>query len=107
MSGGHFDYNQYRIQTIADQIQDIIDLNHSTELDQYGETVGYEFPDEVIDRFKEAVNALRVAQIYAHRVDWFVSGDDGEKSFLERLDSDLKQHALDQLAVLDEDTQLS
>jgi hypothetical protein len=40
---------------------------------------------------KEAVNVLRVAQIYAHRIDWLFSGDDGEESFLKRLDEDLEK----------------
>jgi hypothetical protein len=31
-----------------------------------------------------------MAQVYAHRVDWLLSGDDGEESFLRRLAEDLK-----------------
>lgn len=40
---------------------------------------------------KEAVKALRVAQVYAQRVDWLLSGDDGEESFLRRLEEELKK----------------
>ena len=39
--------------------------------------------------FKNAVKHLRVAEIYAQRVDWLLSGDDGEDTFIERLKSDL------------------
>jgi hypothetical protein len=40
---------------------------------------------------KEAVKALKIAQEYAQRVDWLLSGDDGEESFLSRLDENLKK----------------
>jgi len=40
---------------------------------------------------KEAVKALHIAQEYAQRVDWLLSGDDGEESFLSRLEENLKQ----------------
>jgi hypothetical protein len=40
---------------------------------------------------KEAVKALKIAQVYAQRVDWLLSGDDGEESFLSRLDDELKK----------------
>jgi hypothetical protein len=43
----------------------------------------------VIEEFKNAVKHLRVAEIYAQRVDWLLSGDDGEDTFIERLKSDL------------------
>jgi hypothetical protein len=40
---------------------------------------------------KEAVKQLRIAAIYAQRVDWFLSGDDGEESFIERLNEELNE----------------
>jgi hypothetical protein len=38
---------------------------------------------------RHAIEALKIAKIYAQRVDWYLSGDDGEESFLERLDKEL------------------
>jgi hypothetical protein len=32
-----------------------------------------------------------MAQIYAQRIDWLISGDDGEDSFRERLKEDLEK----------------
>ena len=32
-----------------------------------------------------------MAQVYAHRIDWLVSGDDGEDSFHRRLKSDIAE----------------
>lgn len=89
MSGGHFDYQQYRIDDIADTIQGLINSNHSDDQDCYGYPIAREYSPEVIAEFKRAVEALRVAYVYAQRVDWLVSGDDSEESFLRRLAEDL------------------
>ena len=40
---------------------------------------------------KEGIEILKKAQIYAHRIDWLLSGDDGEESFLKRLEEDLNE----------------
>lgn len=90
MSGGHFNYDQYRISQIADDIQLLIDTNNSQENNAYGDPIGMNYPPEVIDKFREAVIVLRTAQIYTQRIDWLVSGDDGVKSFLGRLEHELK-----------------
>ena len=44
-----------------------------------------------MSKFQEAVRLLRQAHIYAHRIDYLVSGDDGEDSFHERLAGDLNK----------------
>lgn len=90
MSGGHFNYDQYKIGQIADDIQLLIDTNGSTERNGYGDRIGRGYPEEVVDRFREAVKVLRTAQVYAQRIDWLVSGDDGPESFLRRLEEELK-----------------
>jgi hypothetical protein len=51
----------------------------------------YKYPDEVIEKMKEGIEVLKRAQIYAHRIDWLLSGDDGEESFLRRLEEDLNE----------------
>jgi hypothetical protein len=89
MSGGHFDYDQYRIGQIADSISHIISTNDSTEKDEYGDDIGYHYSPEIIARFREAVTVLRKAEIMAQRIDWLVSGDDGEESFMRRWDEEL------------------
>ena len=93
MSGGHFDYKQFEITRISDEIEQLIEINGKKRvgrLESWEEAYHYEYPPEVIQKFKEAVLSLRVAQVYAQRVDWLVSGDDGEESFMRRLDEDLK-----------------
>ena len=99
MRGGHFDYYQYHIREIAESIQE--------ELDQQGQIIpkssliyGYsdqeqifyeKYSPKVQERFIEAVKALKTAYVYAQRIDWFLSGDDGEESFLKRLEDELKE----------------
>ena len=51
----------------------------------------YKYPDEVIEKMKEGIEVLKRAQIYAQRIDWLLSGDDGEESFLSRLEENLKK----------------
>lgn len=91
MSGGKFDYNQYRIGYIVDEIEQLIRYNDSDEVDDYGHKRSYGYPVEIIEEFKVGVALLKKAQIYAHRIDWLVSGDDGEDSFRERLAEDLQE----------------
>lgn len=83
MSGGHFEYKQYYIDDIADSIERSLEKQSCDEEDSYTE--------DTIQIMKDAVNALRKAAIYAHRVDWFLSGDDGEEALKERLEEDLKK----------------
>jgi hypothetical protein len=90
MSGGYFDYEQYRIAQIADQIDTEIENNDCQRVNAYGDKLGRGYSTDVITRFREAVMALRVAQVYAQRVDWLLSDDDGEDSFLRRLEADLR-----------------
>ena len=98
MSGGHFDYNQYRIRSIADSIEQTIRNNgKKIKYDPaytpgpFDDTHYPAFPPEVIGKFKEGLIILRQAEVYAQRIDWLLSGDDGEESFLERLKEDLNK----------------
>lgn len=90
MSGGHFNYDQYKIEQIADSIDDLIFHNGSSEKDEYGYDKYYTYPADIVEKFKLAANKLREVAVYAQRIDWLVSGDDGEDSFRIRLQNDLK-----------------
>lgn len=91
MSGGHFDYNQYRLNDLADEIEKLIESNDSNEPDGWGGIKGRHYPRHVIDEFKQAVKMLHRARIYVQRIDWLVSGDDGEESFISRLLEELAE----------------
>lgn len=77
MSGGHFDYNQWNIRSICEELERIIDTN------EYG------YSNETIEEFKKGLEYLRLAEIYTQRIDWLVSCDDCEDTFHERLKEDL------------------
>ena len=52
----------------------------------------YKYPDDIIAEFKNAIHYLKMAQIYTQRIDWMVSGDDGEDCFRQRLKEDLEEY---------------
>lgn len=83
MSGGAFNYNDYHITGIADQIEEFIRDNEDRS--------EYRYSEATIQRFREAVKLLREAGVYVHRIDWLVSGDDGEDTFHKRLERDLER----------------
>jgi len=81
MSGGHFDYKQYSLDYIADEIDQIIRTNK--EIDHY------QYSEETIKEFQKGLELIKQASVYAQRIDWLVSGDDSEKSFHIRLKEEL------------------
>jgi hypothetical protein len=91
MSGGHFQYKQWEIGNIGDEVEQLIIDNDSEELDQWGDRKGCHFTPGTIAEFKKGLELLRQAHIYAQRIDWLVSGDDGEDSFHRRLKHDLEK----------------
>lgn len=97
MSGGHFDYDQYKIGYIADSIKSIIDKNNKPieKEDRWGDfddrTVYHSFSDETIAEFEKAIKCLKMAEIYAQRIDWLISGDDNENTFHKRLKEEINK----------------
>ena len=97
MSGGCMDYAYSRIYQAAMDVKEYLydaEKSHPS---------GYEFdagrahmsPEDlrkkVIQYMMNAYVALRVAEVYAKRVEWLKSGDDGYDSFIERTDEDLAE----------------
>lgn len=107
MSGGYFDHKQYHIEDIIDSIE--TELNNQGKekpkeklfcsneyYEKYPEEKYYQtYPDLVQEKMREAVRQLKIALVYVRRIDWFLSGDDGEDSFLRRLSEDLKNVSFD------------
>lgn len=87
MSGGYFDYKQYHIQDIKDLIQEMIDNNDIPDGDGYTR----QYSKETIWEFQEAVEHLKIAYLYAQRIDYLRSGDDSEESFHTRLKEDVEK----------------
>lgn len=91
MSGRHFNYTQHCLLDIADDIGSEILTNDSTEKNEWGSDIGRHYSPETIAEFEKAVKALKLAYVYAQRIDWLLSGDDGEDSFHKRLQAQLKE----------------
>ena len=112
MSGGHFEYAQYKIADIYNSIEEYLNGREidDDDVDWYikehylsEEEITYirnnhrtipnesEFSEETLAEFKKAVHILKQAEIYAQRIDWLLSGDDGEETFHERLKEELKK----------------
>jgi hypothetical protein len=83
MSGGHFDHQQYLLDTLADELDRLVEVNMEP-----GPNYRF-YADEVMLEFEYASALLRRAYVYAHRIDYLLSGDDGEDEFLSRLSDDL------------------
>ena len=91
MSGGHFDYNQWKIGEIADEIERLVDTNNDQSTNEWGDPVGRGYGLLTISEFYRAIRILRIAEVYAQRIDWLVSDDDSEESFHQRLREDLNK----------------
>jgi hypothetical protein len=87
MSGGQFDYIQFKLDDVADDINDLIVNNKIPG--EYGYASDY--TGKALKEFAEAVRLIRRARVYIHRIDWLVSGDDDEDSFHKRLKEDLQE----------------
>jgi hypothetical protein len=74
------------ILNVSDEIEYQITRNGETSNDGYKT----EYSPEIIKEFKNAVYQLKKAFIYAQRIDWFLSADDSEKNFHERLAEELR-----------------
>ena len=72
MSGGAFGYLQrrYEFQEAIERIEHIIEENHS------------ELRLDVIEEFKKVLKIIKERQVYLERIDYLLSDDDGEDSFL-------------------------
>lgn len=89
MSGGHLDdYGYFRLHETINAIEDLILKNNSERTNDWGEKIEL-YSNVTIDRFREAVDFLKRAYIYAHRIDWLESGDDSEEDFHTRLTEEL------------------
>lgn len=107
MSGGRWDYIEYRFTDIVEDMKRLINRNGKLKTpeemkeEDWRDAEWYEkysedkyhrkYPDKVIEKFKEGIEIIEKAQIYIQRFDYLLSGDDGEGSFLERLEEELSK----------------
>lgn len=105
MSGGSMDYVAWKIQNAAQHIQgELANMElrrksrrfckvHEVYKKDHPELDCLQSPealtDAVIKRLQDALVCVRKAAIYAERVEWLTSGDDGYENFCMRLDKQL------------------
>lgn len=101
MSGGHFNISKWQLQGIKEEVELIVSRNgkkktlEEIKQDTYRDAEWYEnypedlnhikYQDEVIAEFKKAIEIINKASIYIHEIDYLLSGDTEEDSFLERI----------------------
>jgi len=76
MSGGRFDYVQYKFDDVAESIRKY----REREM----ENPEFPLPEDIAAKFDEAARTCEIAAAMVQRVDWLVSGDDGYDCFRER-----------------------
>ena len=103
MSGGAFDYKQYHVREIHETIQSKLDRmgkpkskeNRWSDKEYYKkhpEELNWTIEnEEVVNAHKTAIELIKKAEVYAQRIDWYMSGDDGEESLMRRLKDDLEK----------------
>lgn len=105
MSGGYWEYLQYRFTDVIEDIKQLIERNgkeipidklssqqNEEWVNKYPEDKFYtKYPEEVINEFKNAVDIISRAQVYMQRIDYLLSGDDGDETFIKRLEEDLNK----------------
>lgn len=105
MSGGSMDYVAWKIRDAAQQIQhELADAELCRKSGRLYDVSKYykdknpevsylqsseELTDAVIKRLRDALICVRKAAIYAERVEWLTSGDDGHETFCMELDKQL------------------
>ena len=79
MSGGYFHYQQNNISDIEEKLERYIIGDGKSE------------SEAVMNEMKKTLETLREAYIRVKRLDWYLSCDDSEESYLMRLRKELKE----------------
>ena len=79
MSGGRFNYMQYNIQDIIEELE-MLDLDELEEVDAITQS-----------NYFALIAELKKCQVHMQRLDWLLSGDDGQETYHKRLADDLEK----------------
>ena len=79
MNGGNLDYFYSRFDEPLEKI--------SKEI-KWGKN---KWSPKVLSEFQNAIKYLKIAQVYSHDVEWLLSGDYGDDSFLESIKEELEE----------------
>jgi hypothetical protein len=83
MSGGHFSNNYWILENLAEELNE--DINRIIEArKKEDEHDWYYFSEETLAKIIQTKETLEKVSKMFKRVDWLLSGDDGEDSFHRR-----------------------
>ena len=92
MSGGFFDYQDHRLDYMAELLRFEI-----AKCRKNPEWMGHQsdYSDAFIAEMSKTYNQLRELRIRLHRLDWVLSGDDGEDTYFQELPVELGEFEVD------------
>ena len=94
MSGGAFEYKQYKIQDLIEDMENLLVRLDKEPIDSFecDSLKRYVDDSELFkNKIKENIRYLKRAYIFTQRTDWFISGDDCEENFYERLKEEIEK----------------
>ena len=94
MSGGAFEYKQYKIQDLIEDMENLLVRLDKEPIDSFecDSLKRYVNDSELFkNKIKENIRYLKRAYIFTQRIDWFISGDDCEENFYERLKEEIEK----------------
>jgi len=91
MSGGHFNYDSSVMSRFADDLKHELDINDTSEKDEYGDKVGARYSKKTVAVLKRCHAIIAIAGDLAKEIEWLYSGDHGEESFLKLARPTLKK----------------
>ena len=94
MSGGHYDYIQFNIQDVVaelkKQIKRIKVANNTPDPEE--SWLVFNNREAVLEEFELCRHHLELGALLLNRIDWLVSGDDGEEAFLQRINTEVRDY---------------
>lgn len=103
MSGGHFDYREYSIKSIIEDLKDVLKhnkkeipekelLGDSELYEKYpDEKLYYNYSDETVSYIKKTIKLLKKSYKFTKHIDLLICGDYSEDTFLEKLTKNNKK----------------
>jgi len=93
MSGGFFEYQEMRLVDLAEPLRCKIALNRQKPA--WASDYDINYSESFINEMSDIYNQIIILMAKLHRMDWVLSGDDGESDYERRLAIDLSKVELD------------
>lgn len=98
MSGGAFEYAYTHIYQVTQDVAHYLERTKKKGAEDFDfdakrmkNMTGKKLKSQVVKLLEEAIHSLREAEVFARRVEWLASCDDGYDSFIERTAEELHE----------------